>query len=288
MAYLLGDSFAVLGAPETVQWPRDQRPACIVTSVPYWGLRGYATERAAKAWGCSGESLAEYLDRAAEFAAGCWRTLGPAGWVVVNVGDTRTGSGGSGGDYNEAGGYAGRAKYRQGPAVLPTGETLEPRQLAGVPFRLAEVFRAAGFLVRSHVVWVKQGPKPEDIGHVRRPLVQHETVWIFEKGRAPFYPAQVVQRSDVWPIRTARLPRVNPKPKAPWPPALVEAAIGPLTAPGDVVLDPFAGCGITGIQAEFMGRLPVLLDADEDGLESYLELRKVAHRIAVKNGLLPG
>lgn len=268
----------MLDSPGAVDWPGGKRPVLIASSVPYWGLRGYATDEAATPWGHSGESLDAYLDKARLFARGCWNALGPDGWAAINIGDTRTGSGGSGGDYAEGGGYAGRARYRQGPATVD-GEPLAPQQLAGVPWRLAEIFRAQGFAIRSIVTWAKDSPKPEDLAHVGRYLSQSELVIIARKGNGRFYPDGAVQRSDVWHIGKARLPKVEPKPKAPWPPALVEAIIGPLSTVGDVVLDPFAGCGITGIQAEHMGRVPVMFDADRDALASFLALRKVARKI---------
>lgn len=278
MAYLLADTFEALSSPELLDWPDGRRPRLVATSVPYWGLRGYGTDLCSTPWGASGETLAEYLDKARRFASLVWDVLDRDGWAAINIGDTRTGSGGSGGDYLAGGGYAGRARYRQGAAIVDE-QLLAARQLAGVPWRLAEIFRDQGFLIRSMVTWVKDSPKPEDMGHVRRFLGQSETVVIAEKGTAKFYPEQATQRADVWQIGKARLPKVTPRPKAPWPPALAEAIIGPLSTAGDVVLDPFAGCGITGLQAEHMGRRSVMIDGDPDALESYLALRAVSRKV---------
>ncbi len=252
------------------------RPANLVlTSPPYWGLRGYAAGPGH--WGASGEDLATWLGHGVEFGRLAAEVTTPDAWLVVNLGDTRTGSGGAGGDYSEGGGYAGRARWKQGAATLPTGDLLDAGQLASVPFRFAAALAEAGtWLLRSHVVWVKPGPRPESAEHVRRPRHRWESVLLFARsGAKPYYePEREHFSDDVWVLPRAHLPRVTPKPKAPWPTELVAAIVDPMTRPGDLVLDPFAGSGVTGLQARRMGRDAVMIDADRDAMETYLALSK--------------
>lgn len=270
--YVVGDSFDLLA-----RW-RWRKPRLIATSVPYWGLRGYAAGE--RGWGHSGEPLHEWIEKAGRFARFAHLVADDDAWAAINVGDSRTGSGGAGGDYAAGGGYAGRARYRQGPASLRYREAdgnlaefeLAKQQLALAPFRLADEWQRAGWSVVSQIVWVKPGPKPESAAHVKRPRMQHETIWLFRKGRPAYHVDRELYRSDVWRVGRARLPRVEPKPKAPWPPALVEGLILPLTEEGDLVLDPFAGSGVTGIVAGAHGRRSVLLDADDDAASTYAAL----------------
>lgn len=61
---------------------------------------------------------------------------------------------------------------------------------------------------------------------------------------------------------------------ASFPPALVERMLTLSTDPGDVVLDPFAGSGVTIAQAELMERNGIGIELNEKYCDAYPELRE--------------
>jgi len=61
---------------------------------------------------------------------------------------------------------------------------------------------------------------------------------------------------------------------AAFPPALVERMLTLSTDPGDVVLDPFAGSGVTIAQAELMERNGIGIELNEKYCDAYPELRE--------------
>jgi site-specific DNA-methyltransferase (cytosine-N4-specific) len=87
---------------------------CCVTSPPYWGRRRYGDHDDE----LGTEDLHVYLERVTVVMAQVRRALRDDGVLWLNIGDTAAGSGGAGGDYNDGGSKAGRAKYRQGRPTL--------------------------------------------------------------------------------------------------------------------------------------------------------------------------
>lgn len=271
LQYEVGDSFRLMKRWEEVVG--DRMAALVMTSPPYWGQRGYAAGPGT--WGSPGESLQQWLDWGNEFGRLAAQVSTANAWLAVNLGDTMTGSGGSGGDWT-SGGYAGRAPWKQGPAELGDRVML-PRQLASVPYRFADgITEDETWILRSHVIWVKPGPKPEAADHVKRPRRRYESVLLFTRpGAKPTYAADRERfQDDVWELPRASLPRVTPKPKAPWPVELCEAIIDPMSNPGDLILDPFAGSGITGLVARRMDRDAVMFDRDGDARDTYVALSR--------------
>jgi DNA modification methylase len=237
-----GDSLSLPLADDSVD--------CIVTSPPYFGSRAYGEHEAEV--GRPRQSLADYLrDLLAAFAE-CGRVLRTDGLLWVNIGDTASGSGGAGGDYNPGGRKEGRPKFKAGPSGLP------PMQWCNIPARLSIGMQAQGWLLRSHVYWDKGRIRPEDLNHARRPGVSHEEIFMFAKHRSHrFYPERLEERGNVWhfPPNT----RTNGN-HAPFPPELPKRCILPSTEPGELVLDPFAGGDTTAKVAEELGRRGIGVD----------------------------
>ena len=204
----------------------------IVTSPPYYALRAYGDSDGEIGRG----DLSGYLTSMFECAIEWRRLLADDGLLWVNIGDTASGSGGAGGDYNRGGSKEGRPRYRQGY----TGR--DPMQWLNVPHRVVEEFVAAGWLYRACITWDKSVLRPEDLGHARRPGVSHEFLFMFAKDRKHrFYPEHLVERGSVWHFPPSR----GRRHQAPFPLELPLRCI-PLSAkPGDWVLDPFVGSGTT-------------------------------------------
>lgn len=151
------------------------------------------------------------------------------GSLIVNIGDTYAGSGGSGGDYNSGGlregqpGYEGTgAKARRGTAVpdprlghdrIEGGVTgrrghgaggyanHKPKDLIGIPWMLAQAMKAAGWYWRSDIIWAKPNPMPEGPGD--RPAGSHEYVWLFTPTATTWWDHFAVQE----PARPKRIKR---------------------------------------------------------------------------------
>jgi site-specific DNA-methyltransferase (cytosine-N4-specific) len=245
--YLTGDASQI-----TALLP-DQHFAAVVTSPPYWARRRYTNDDAEIGVG----ALQTYLEE----LVGVFRALHPKlrddGVMWVNIGDTATGSGGSGGDY-VSGVRRNQPRYRQGSSGLA------PMQWASVPHRFAHLMQQDGWLLRGEVIWDKGRRRPEDLRHARRFGESHEYVFMFVKSRRyGFDPEALTEKGSVWHIDPERSKTGH---LAPMPLELAERCLAPVTAPGPV-LDPFAGSGTTLLAAQAAGRCGVGVDLDPRNLE---------------------
>ena len=64
--------------------------------------------------------------------------------------------------------------------LMPEG--LKPKDLIGVPWRLAFALQDAGWWLRSEVIWHKPNAHPESVRD--RPTKAHETVFLLSKNKA--------------------------------------------------------------------------------------------------------
>ncbi|MEN9798818.1 MAG: hypothetical protein RL653_2514 [Pseudomonadota bacterium] len=223
--------------------------AC-VTSPPYWGLRDY---------GVAGQVGAEatvdaYLASLVAIFREVRRALSDRGTLWVNLGDAYT-----------SGGRTSRDADKKNPARgmgyrAPTPEGLKPKDLVGVPWRLAFALQADGWYLRSDVVWHKPNAQPESVKD--RPTRAHEYLFLLSKSERYDYDHAAVKepsldgkgtraRRSVWSISTEPLREAH---FATFPPGLVEPCVRASTRAGDRVLDPFFGAGTVGLVAARLGR----------------------------------
>jgi DNA modification methylase len=153
-----------------------------VTSPPYWGLRDYGVE------GQIGlEPTPEaYVERLVEVFREVRRVLRDDGTLWLNLGDSYNGSGGAGGDYASGGLKAGQPKY-PGRRI----SALKPKDLVGIPWRVAFALQEDGWYLRSDVIWSKSNPMPESV--TDRPTRSHEYVFLLSKQSRYFYDADAVR-----------------------------------------------------------------------------------------------
>ena len=242
---IVGDARAVLhGFPEGLF-------QCAVTSPPYWGLRDY---------GIQGQIGAEmdvndYIQDLVRVFREVRRVLSDDGTLWLNVGDSYTSGGRTWRDADEK--NKGRAMdYR-----APTPAGLKPKDLIGVPWRLAFALQADGWFLRSEIVWNKPNCQPESVKD--RPTRSHEYVFLLAKSERYYYDWAAIQepaldqrqksknRRSVWNLNTEPYPGSH---FAVYPRALVRLCVMAGSRPGDRVLDPFFGSGTTGLVCNALDR----------------------------------
>jgi site-specific DNA-methyltransferase (cytosine-N4-specific) len=240
---LRGDSLHVLrNLPEkSVQ--------CIVTSPPYWGLRDYSVD------GQLGleNSLHQYINRLVAVFNEAKRVLKDDGIFWLNIGDGYT-----------SGNRGWRAPDKKNPAramnVRPdTPEGLKPKDLLGVPWRLAFALQQDGWFLRCDVIWNKPNAMPESVKD--RPTRSHEYIFMLTKSEKYFYDYTAIQEKNgggklrnkrtVWDVNTQPFPEAH---FATFPPALVRPCILAASKPGDYILDPFLGSGTVGVVCQELKR----------------------------------
>lgn len=117
--------------------------------------------------------------------------------------------------------------------------------------KFVNAWRAAGFRLVGHIVFAKQyQSKASFLGY------RHESAYLLAKGR-PATPAKPLP--DVLPWRYTGN-RLHPTQK---PVECLVPLIETFSKPGDIVLDPFAGSGSTGIAAFQAGRRFFGIELDE-------------------------
>lgn len=215
---------------------------CCVTSPPYWGLRDYGHHGQIGA-----ESDVEaYVATLRRVFAEVRRVLTDDGTLWLNLGDSYT-SGNRRWRDDDAKNPARAMSYRP-----PTPRGLKPKDLIGIPWRVAFALQADGWFLRSDIIWYKPNCQPESVKD--RPTRAHEYLFLFSKSKDYYYDYLAVQepangdggtrnRRSVWTINTEPFPEAH---FAVFPPALVRPCVLAGTRPGDRVLDPFFGSGTVG------------------------------------------
>ena len=134
----------------------------VVTSPPYWSLRDYEVDRQIG----RDDPLGDYLASIVETFDKLRRALTDDGTVWLNVGDAYT----SGNRRYRAPDRKNRARAMTVRPVTPEG--LKPKDLIGIPWRLAFALQDRGWWLRSEVIWHK--PEcPSGVGSAidrRRPM----------------------------------------------------------------------------------------------------------------------
>lgn len=114
------------------------------------------------------------------------RVLHPSGILWLNVGDSYNGSGGAGGDYNKNGIREGQPRYSGRSAA-----TLKPKDLCGIPWRVALALQQDGWYWRSWMPWIKRNGLPNT--GPDRPDNLCEVIHMFTKNRNPYFDKEAVR-----------------------------------------------------------------------------------------------
>ncbi len=71
---------------------------------------------------------------------------------------------------------------------------LKPKDLIGMPWRLAFALQAAGWYLRSDIIWAKPNPMPESV--TDRPTKAHEYVFLLSKSKRYFYDSDAIREGE--------------------------------------------------------------------------------------------
>jgi DNA modification methylase len=160
---------------------------CCVTSPPYWGLRDYSTN------GQLGleKTPDEYVAKMVEIFREVWRTLRPDGVLFLNLGDSYTSGGRDTRDPSQSVLHPAQQKGMK-RAETPLG--LKPKDLCGIPWRLAFALQADGWYLRQDIIWHKPNPMPESV--TDRCTKAHEYIFLLTKSIRYFYDAEAIKEKD--------------------------------------------------------------------------------------------
>jgi DNA modification methylase len=122
-----------------------------------------------------------------------WRVMTPTATCWLNVGDSYISNPAKGGSgiYNGRNGY-GEGYARAARHGMPP-PTLAPKNLAGLPWRLALALQADGFILRSECIWEKPSCMPESV--TDRFTRSHEQVFLFAKAPRYYFDALAVREA---------------------------------------------------------------------------------------------
>jgi DNA modification methylase len=283
---------------------------CCVTSPPYWGLRDYGVE------GQIGleRMPEEYISKLVAVFRELRRVLADDGTLWLNLGDCYATGAGKVGDHPGGGEQGERWKGNRGthdannsgkhsaslaamgPRTQPNRmpiRGLKPKDLVGIPWRVAFALQADSWHLRSDIIWSKPNPMPESVRD--RPTKAHEYLFLLSKNKRYYYDAAAIAEPANWPegpwgipsqkhaaasngklmrtaaglVKQAGVGRETRNKRSVWtiptapfpeahfatfPPALVTPCILAGSAIGDTVIDPFAGAGTTGLVASRLNR----------------------------------
>ncbi len=123
---------------------------CCVTSPPYWGLRDY---------GHAGQiglerTPEEYVAKLVEVFREVRRVLAEDGTVWLNLGDSYGGERTTGRNDSVRQGKPTGGNFEAGPRTK-VASSLRPKDLVGIPWRVAFALQADGWRLRQDIIWSK-------------------------------------------------------------------------------------------------------------------------------------
>jgi DNA modification methylase len=186
---------------------------CCVTSPPYWALRSYLpADSALKRYELGAEPVHDCLGWATGQPCGaCYvckmvqvfrevrRVLRDDGVLWLNLGDSYAGGGGfcptapsSQPDAVKVrGGFGSMLDGRLIKGQIKPGNGLKPKDLCGIPWRVALALQADGWYLRSDVIWAKPNAMPESVQD--RCTKSHEYIFMLAKSERYFFDAEAIK-----------------------------------------------------------------------------------------------
>jgi DNA modification methylase len=278
---------------------------CCITSPPYWGLRDYGHD------GQIGlESTPEaYVARMVEVFREVRRVLRDDGTCWLNLGDsyfatTKSDRNGLSSKTNFTC-TATKDGYQRPVKKVSAGSlAIKPKDLVGIPWRVAFALQADGWWLRQDIIWHKSNPMPESV--TDRCTKAHEYMFLLAKSERYYYDAEAITEAQAGPLGPPRRDTggtdgyvdfgmvsgragnradgkrnrrsvwtVATKPYsgahfATFPKQLIEPCVLAGCPKDGIILDPFGGSGTTAEVAIENGRNALLIELNPE----YIELAK--------------
>ena len=247
----------------------------------------------------------EYVIKMVEVFRAIKRVLKNDGTVWLNLGDSYASQGGSTPEQTITGRNSTDIKVHRnmhgGGSRKPTSG-LKPKDLVGIPWRVAFALQADGWYLRQDIIWHKPNPMPESV--TDRCTKSHEYIFLLTKSSRYYYNADAIKelstdresingmkqrnpksfatqpfsetRSNIHKMQGTYLTRnkrsvwsINTQPYkeahfAVFPQKLPELCIKAGSSKGDIILDPFFGSGTTGYVAQKLGRRWIGIELNEE------------------------
>ena len=177
----------------------DESVQCVVTSPPYWGLRDYGVD---DQLGLE-ETPEKYVENMVSVFQEVKRVLRKDGTVWLNLGDSYAGSNSTKDaviDKDSLSYKAGHFRGGVSKSVNSKVEGLKPKDLVGIPWRVALALQADGWYLRSDIIWNKPNPMPESVAD--RPTKSNEYIFLLTKSAKYFYDYEAIKEKGEYPAGT--------------------------------------------------------------------------------------
>ena len=292
-----------------------------VTSPPYFGLRDYGMDDQIGLEQTPEAFVAEMVAVFREVK----RVLRDDGTLWLNLGDSYAGSGkGRNGDgspnVDPLSKQATSAGTIIGNLIKSHTPNLKPKDLIGIPWRVALALQADGWYLRQDIIWHKPNPMPESV--TDRCTKAHEYIFLLSKSPQYYFDNEAIKEpvanssvsrlsqnnlsnqlgSNRVPFKTNGTMKAvgnteNRNKRSVWtittkpfkgahfatfPPDLIEPCILAGCPEGGTVLDPFGGAGTTGLVASSHNRNSILCELNPEYAQ--LALDRIGIFAALKEG----
>ena len=136
------------------------------------------------------QSPEEYVERLVDVFREVKRILRNDGTLWINLGDSYAGN-------NSQASNNGRAGYGtpRERIVHRTGQGLKPKDLIGIPWRVAFALQSDGWYLRQDIIWHKPNPMPESV--TDRCTKAHEYIFLLSKSERYFFNNDAIKENAV-------------------------------------------------------------------------------------------
>jgi len=181
---------------ESLKKLEDQSINTCITSPPYWGLRNYNDE--SKQLGME-DTPEEFVENLVNVFKEVKRVLRDDGTVWLNLGDSYGQQKGKGFNANAKEGYlvSRRKELQKKQGNINIKTNLPPKNLIGIPWRVAFALQADGWCLRQDIIWHKPNPMPESVKD--RCTKAHEYIFLLTKKAKYYYDHEAIKEDAKYP-----------------------------------------------------------------------------------------
>jgi DNA modification methylase len=162
----------------------DESVDCIITSPPYWGLRDYGVE------GQLGleKTPEEYVAKMVEVFREAKRVLKKEGTLWLNLGDSYWANRAENGQSYSDNEVQRKRSGGRGHSII------KPKDLVGIPWRVAFALQADGWYLRQDIIWHKPNPMPESV--TDRCTKSHEYIFLMSKSLKYYFDNEAIKEPN--------------------------------------------------------------------------------------------